>query len=122
MQAVRQTGRQPDSQLTDGQLCRQAVGQSDVHSVIQSGSKSASHAGSQFVCQTVSQSTIRPAGWLAGNTSVMQADSQSVGQPISRAVNQFRIDDLRKSSGLHSVSAHRHGLYIQVQACGCSAE
>ena len=33
------------------------------------------------------------------------------------------IDDLRKSMGLHSVSAYRHGLYIiQVQACGCSAE
>ena len=32
------------------------------------------------------------------------------------------IDDLRKSRGLHSVSAYRHGLYIQVQACGCSAE
>ena len=26
------------------------------------------------------------------------------------------IDDLRKSRGLHSVSAYRHGLYIQVQA------
>ena len=32
------------------------------------------------------------------------------------------IDDLQKSRGLHSVSAYRHGLYIQVQACGCSAE
>ena len=32
------------------------------------------------------------------------------------------IDDLRKSRGLHSVSAYRHGLYIQVHACGCSAE
>ena len=32
------------------------------------------------------------------------------------------IDDLRKSRGLHSVSAYRHGLHIQVQACGCSAE
>ena len=32
------------------------------------------------------------------------------------------IDDLRKSRGLHSVSACRRGLYIQVQACGCSAE
>ena len=31
-------------------------------------------------------------------------------------------DDLRKSRGQHSVSAYRHGLYIQVQACGCSAE
>ena len=32
------------------------------------------------------------------------------------------IDDLRKSRGLNSVSAYRHGLYIQVHACGCSAE
>ena len=32
------------------------------------------------------------------------------------------IDDLRKSRGLHSVSAYRYGLYIQVHACGCSAE
>ena len=32
------------------------------------------------------------------------------------------IDDLRKSRGLHSVSAYRHGLYIHVHACGCSAE
>ena len=30
------------------------------------------------------------------------------------------IDDLRKSRGLHSVSAYRHGPYIQVHACGCS--
>ena len=32
------------------------------------------------------------------------------------------IDYLQKSRGLHLVSAYRHGLYIQVQACGCSAE
>ena len=32
------------------------------------------------------------------------------------------IDDLRKSRGLHSVSTYRHGLYIQVHACGCNAE
>ena len=32
------------------------------------------------------------------------------------------IDDLRKSGGLHSVNAYRHGLYIQVQACGYSTE
>ena len=30
-------------------------------------------------------------------------------------------DDLWKSRGLHSVSAYRHDLYIQVNACGCSA-
>ena len=32
------------------------------------------------------------------------------------------IDDHRKSRGLHSVSAYRHGLKIQVHTCGCSAE
>ena len=34
----------------------------------------------------------------------------------------FSIDDLRKSRGLHSISAYKHGLSIQVPACGCSAE
>ena len=39
-----------------------------------------------------------------------------------RYVFQALIDDLRKFRGLLSVSVYRHGLYIQVQACGCSAE
>ena len=38
------------------------------------------------------------------------------------AKTQCLIDDLRKSRRLHSVSAYRHDLYVQVQACGCSAE
>ena len=38
------------------------------------------------------------------------------------AITITTIDDLRKSRGLHSVNAYRHGLYIQVHACGCSAE
>ena len=32
------------------------------------------------------------------------------------------IDNLWKARGLHFVNAHRHGLYISVHACGCSAE
>ena len=38
---------------------------------------------------------------------------------VTKAVRTCVIDDLRKSRGLHSVSAYRHGLYyIQVHACG----
>ena len=52
------------------------------------------------------------------------------GRPIefaSRALTQAeqkwaQTDDLRKSRGLHSVSAYKHGLYKQVYACGYSAE
>ena len=40
---------------------------------------------------------------------------------ICTKTKQVSTDDLRKSRGLHSVSAYRHGLYIQVHACGCSA-
>ena len=40
----------------------------------------------------------------------------------SQTIVSTLIDDLWKSRGLHSVSAYKHGLSIQVHACGCSAE
>ena len=49
----------------------------------------------------------------------------SVSTEVNKQIDLWlcrSIDDLRKSRGLHSVSAYRHSLYIQVHACGCGAE
>ena len=41
---------------------------------------------------------------------------------IISGTERHTIDDLRKSRGMHSVSAHGHGLSTQVHAYRCSAE
>jgi len=49
-----------------------------------------------------------------------QASLKDIAPPDEKCSGA--IDDLRKSWGLHLVSAYRHGLYMQVHACRCSAE
>ena len=58
--------------------------------------------------------------WIAfasgcSSTAVQRTLSLSVTLP-STAV-ETAIDDLRKSKGLHSVNAYRHGLYIVISPC-----
>ena len=46
-----------------------------------------------------------------------ERETETETETETERLNLFSIEDLRKSRGLHSVSAYR-----QVHACGCSAE
>ena len=59
---------------------------------------------------------------LAAELFLNSCSLDAVFVTLLRIAVETAVDDLRKSRGLHSVSAYRYGLYIQVHACRCSAE